>query len=195
MAVLVGKPAPEFSVTAVQGGEVIENFTLSQFKGKYVILFFYPLDFTFVCPTELHEFQAHLAEFESLGAQVIAASTDSWFSHTAWLQTPKKKGGIEGVTYPILSDFNKTVAQDYDVLLPGGMALRGTFVIDREGVVQSQIVNNLPLGRSVAETLRTLKALQFCEEHGEVCPANWNEGERSMRPTAEGLEAYFGAQE
>lgn len=195
MAVLVGKPAPEFNVTAVQGGEVIENFTLSQFKGKYVILFFYPLDFTFVCPTELHEFQAHLAEFESLGAQVIATSTDSWFSHSAWLQTPKKKGGIEGVTYPILSDFNKTVAQDYDVLLPGGMALRGTFVIDREGVVQSQIVNNLPLGRSVAETLRTLKALQFCEEHGEVCPANWNEGDRSMQPTAEGLEAYFGAQE
>jgi peroxiredoxin (alkyl hydroperoxide reductase subunit C) len=195
MSVLVGKPAPDFNVKAVQGSEVIDEFTLSQFKGKYVILFFYPLDFTFVCPTELHEFQAHLSEFESLGAQVIAASTDSWFSHSAWLQTPKRKGGIEGVTYPILSDFNKTVARDYDVLLEGGMALRGTFVIDRDGIVQSQIVNNLPLGRSVAETLRTLKALQFCEEHGEVCPANWNEGERSMKPTSEGLEAYFGAQE
>jgi peroxiredoxin (alkyl hydroperoxide reductase subunit C) len=193
MGVLVGKPAPDFSVTAVQNGEIIENFTLSQFKGKkYVILFFYPLDFTFVCPTELHEFQAHLAEFEALDAQVIGASTDSWFSHLAWLNTPKREGGIQGVTYPILADFNKTVAEDYDVLLPGGMALRGTFIIDREGVVQSQVVNNLSLGRNIADTLRTLKALQFCEKHGEVCPANWDEGAESMVPTAEGLKKFFG---
>jgi peroxiredoxin (alkyl hydroperoxide reductase subunit C) len=191
MGVLVGKPAPDFSVTAVQGDRVIENFTLSQFRGRYVVLFFYPLDFTFVCPTELHEFQARLPEFEQLNAQVIGASTDSWFSHSAWLQTPRSRGGIQGVTYPILADFNKTVARDYDVLLPGGMALRGTFIIDREGVVQSQVVNNLPLGRSVPETLRTLKALQFTEEHGEVCPANWDEGAPGMRPDSEGLVEYF----
>ncbi|MEN9352740.1 MAG: hypothetical protein RL318_65 [Fibrobacterota bacterium] len=192
MAVLVGKSAPDFSVKAVKAGEVIENFSLSQFKGKYVVLFFYPLDFTFVCPTELHEFQAKLAEFEALGAQVIGASTDSWFSHAAWLETPKKVGGIQGVTYPIISDFNKTVAADYDVLLPGGMALRGTFIIDQAGVVQSQIVNNLPLGRNIDETLRTLKALQFTEKFGEVCPANWNEGAKSMKPSSEGLKTFFG---
>jgi peroxiredoxin 2/4 len=193
MAVLVGKSAPDFSVKAVKAGEVLENFTLSQFKGKkYVVLFFYPLDFTFVCPTELHEFQAKLAEFEKLDAQVIGASTDSWFSHAAWLSTPKKVGGIEGVTYPIISDFNKTVAADYDVLLPGGMALRGTFIIDQAGVVQSQIINNLPLGRNIDETLRTLKALQFTEKHGEVCPANWNEGAKSMKPSSEGLKTFFG---
>lgn len=193
MSVLVGKPAPDFCVTAVKAGEVLENFSLSQFKGKkYVVLFFYPLDFTFVCPTELHEFQARLAEFEKLDAQVIGASTDSWFSHIAWLETPKKVGGIQGVTYPILSDFNKTVSADYDVLLPGGMALRGTFVIDKEGVVQSQVVNNLPLGRNIEETLRTLKALQFTEKHGEVCPAGWTEDAKSMTPTSEGLKFFFG---
>lgn len=192
MGVLVGKPAPDFSVTAVQNGEIIENFTLSQFKGKrYVVLFFYPLDFTFVCPTELHEFQARMGQFKELNCQVIGASTDSWFSHLAWLDTPKNRGGIEGVAYPILSDFNKTVAQDYGILLPGGMALRGTFIIDREGIVQSQVVNNLPLGRNIDETLRTLRALQFHEQHGEVCPANWNEGDHGMKPTVEGLETFF----
>jgi len=193
MSVLVGKPAPDFQVTAVKAGEVLENFTLGQFKGKkYVVLFFYPLDFTFVCPTELHEFQAKLAEFEKLDCQVIGASTDSWFSHIAWLETPKRVGGIQGVAYPILSDFNKTVAADYDVLLPGGMALRGTFVIDKDGVVQSQVVNNLPLGRNIDETLRTLKALQFTEKHGEVCPAGWTEDSKSMKPTSEGLKFFFG---
>ena len=192
MGVLVGKPAPDFNVTAVQNGEIIENFTLSQFKGeRYVVLFFYPLDFTFVCPTELHEFQARLRQFDELNCQVIGGSTDSWFSHLAWLNTPRKVGGIEGVTYPLIADFNKTVAQDYGILLPGGMALRGTFIIDKEGIVQSQVVNNLPLGRNIDETLRTLRALQFCEQHGEVCPANWNEGDRGMRPTAEGLETFF----
>ena len=193
MSVLVGKPAPDFSVKAVKAGEVLENFTLSQFKGKkYVVLFFYPLDFTFVCPTELHEFQAKLAEFEKLDTQVIGASTDSWFSHVAWLESPKKVGGIQGVQYPIISDFNKTVAADYDVLLPGGMALRGTFIIDKAGVVQSQVVNNLPLGRNIDETLRTLKALQFTEEHGEVCPAGWTAEAKSMKPSADGLKEYFG---
>jgi peroxiredoxin (alkyl hydroperoxide reductase subunit C) len=196
MAVLVGKPAPDFNVTAVQGGEIIENYTLSQFKGKkYVLLFFYPLDFTFVCPTELHELQARLPQFEELNVQVIGASTDSWYSHLAWLRQPRREGGIEGVTYPIIADFNKTVATDYDVLLPGGMALRGAFIIDKEGIVQSQTVNALPLGRNVDELLRTIRALQFCEKHGEVCPANWNSEEQGLKPTAEGLREYFGAEE
>ncbi len=192
MSVLVGKTAPDFSAKAVQAGAVIEDFNLSQFKGnKYVVLFFYPLDFTFVCPTELHEFQAKMGEFEKLNAQVVACSTDSWFSHMAWLNTEKRMGGIEGVSYPIVSDFNKTIAADYDVLLGGGMALRGTFIIDKEGVVQSQVVNNLPIGRNIDEAVRTLTALQFHEEHGEVCPANWNAGEKSMKPNEAGLKEYF----
>ena len=196
MAVLVGKPAPDFSVTAVRKGETLENFTLSQFRGeKYVLLFFYPLDFTFVCPTELHELQARLEQFEALNVQVIGASTDSWFSHLAWLAQPRREGGIQGVEFPILADFNKTVALDYDVLLPGGMALRGAFVIDKEGIVQSQVVNALPLGRNIDDLLRTIRALQFCEEHGEVCPANWTEEARSMKATPEGLREYFGGEE
>jgi peroxiredoxin 2/4 len=144
-----------------------------------------------VCPTELHEIQSRLGEFERLNVQVIAASTDSWFSHIAWLRTPKRYGGIQGVTYPILSDFNKTVSQDYGVLLEGGMALRGTFLIDREGILQSLTINNLSIGRNVDETLRTVRALQFCEEHGEVCPANWTRSDEGMRPSPEGLEKYF----
>ena len=192
MAVLVGKPAPDFSEKAVKGTEVIENFTLSQFKGKYVVLFFYPLDFTFVCPTELHAFNEKVAEFEAKGAEVVAVSTDSWFSHIAWLDTPKAKGGIEGVQYPLVSDFNKKISADYDVLLDGGMALRGLFLIDKEGIVQHQVVNNLPLGRNVDEALRMVDALQFFEANGEVCPANWNEGDKAMKPTQNGLEEYFG---
>lgn len=194
MSVLVGKKAPDFNVTAVKGGEVIEDFTLSQFAdNKYVVLFFYPLDFTFVCPTELHEFESKLEAFKKLNAEVIACSTDSHFSHLAWLATPKKKGGIEGVSYPILADFNKTVSRDYDVLVEdAGVALRGTFIIDKQGVVQSQVVNQLGIGRNVDETLRTLEALQFTEEHGEVCPANWNTGDKAMKPTQQGLNEYFG---
>ena len=192
MAVLVGKPAPDFSEKAVKGTEVIENYTLSQFKGKYVVLFFYPLDFTFVCPTELHAFNEKLAAFEAKGAEVVAVSTDSWFSHLAWLDTPKAKGGIEGVNYALVSDFNKKISADYDVLLDGGMALRGLFLIDKEGIVQHQVVNNLPLGRNVDEALRMVDALQFFEANGEVCPANWNEGDKAMKPTQDGLEEYFG---
>ncbi|MCM8539787.1 MAG: peroxiredoxin [Lentisphaeraceae bacterium] len=191
MAVLVGKPAPDFSEKAVKGTEVIENYTLSQFKGKYVVLFFYPLDFTFVCPTELHAFNAKLSAFEAKGVEVVAVSTDSWFSHLAWLDTPKSKGGIEGVNYALVSDFNKKISADYDVLLDGGMALRGLFLIDKEGIVQHQVVNNLPLGRNVDEALRMVDALKFFEANGEVCPANWNEGDKAMKPTSEGLEEYF----
>jgi peroxiredoxin (alkyl hydroperoxide reductase subunit C) len=191
MAVLVGKSAPDFSQKAVQGQNIIENFTLSQFKGKYVVLFFYPLDFTFVCPTELHAFQEKLAAFKAINTEVVAVSTDSWFSHAAWLNTPKNKGGIEGVQYPIVSDFNKTISADYDVLLGGGMALRGLFLIDKEGVVQHQVINNLPLGRNVDEALRMTAALQHTEEHGEVCPANWNQGSEAMKPNADATAAYL----
>lgn len=191
MAVLVGKSAPDFSEKAVKGQEIIENFSLSQFKGKYVVLFFYPLDFTFVCPTELHAFQEKLAAFKAINTEVVAVSTDSWFSHAAWLNTPKNKGGIEGIEYPIVSDFNKTISADYDVLLGGGMALRGLFLIDKEGVVQHQVINNLPLGRNVDEALRMTAALQHTEEHGEVCPANWNQGSEAMKPTADSTAAYL----
>jgi peroxiredoxin (alkyl hydroperoxide reductase subunit C) len=191
MAVLVGKQAPDFSEKAVQGQNTIESFTLSQFKGKYVVLFFYPLDFTFVCPTELHAFNEKYAEFKARGVELVAVSTDSWFSHLAWLNTPKNKGGIEGVEYPIVADFNKKVSADYDVLLGGGMALRGLFIIDKDGVVQSQIINNLPLGRNVDEVLRLVDALQHTETHGEVCPANWNKGTEAMKATKDGVANYL----
>ncbi len=175
--VLVDRPAPDFCEKAVIKGEVKENFRLSDCRGKHVILFFYPLDFSSVCPTELHAFQSKLAQFEAKNTQVIGVSTDSWFSHAAWLSTPKNKGGIEGVEYPIVADFNKTISKDYDVLLEGGMALRGLFLIDKEGVVQHQVINNLGIGRNVDESIRMLDALQFTEKHGEACPANWKEGD------------------
>ena len=191
--VLVGQVAPDFNEKAVQGAEVIENFNLAQFKGeKYVLLFFYPLDFTFVCPTELHAFNEKLEQFRAKNVEVVGVSTDSWFSHLAWLDTPKSKGGIAGVSYPIVADFNKEISYKYDVLLKEGMALRGLFLIDKEGVVQHQVVNNLPLGRSVDEALRMVDALQFFEKNGEVCPANWQEGDKAMKPNSDGLEEYFG---
>lgn len=189
---LVGQKAPDFSAKAVKKGEVIENFSLSQFGGKYVVLFFYPLDFTFVCPTEMHAFQAKLGEFEKRNVQVVGVSTDSHFSHMAWLKTPKSEGGIQGVEYPIVADFTKTIAKSYDVLLDNaGIALRGLFLIDKNGVVQHQVVNNLPLGRNVDEALRMVDALQYTEEHGEVCPANWTSGDKAMKPNQSGLTEYF----
>ena len=190
---LVGKKAPDFKVKAVQGNQVIEDYTLSQFADKkYVVLFFYPFDFTFVCPTELHAFQEQLAEFEKRNVQVIGASTDSHHSHLAWLNTPKAKGGIEGVAYPILADFNKTVTKDYGILKEDlGAAYRGTFLIDKKGVVQHEVVNELGLGRSVEETLGMVDALQFNEQHGEVCPANWKKGDTAMKATKAGVETYF----
>jgi peroxiredoxin (alkyl hydroperoxide reductase subunit C) len=194
MAVLVGKEAPDFSVRAVvNGGDVQEQYTLQQFRGKkYVVLFFYPLDFTFVCPTELHAFQSKLDEFEKRNTQVIACSVDSWFSHVAWLNTPKAMGGIQGVTYPILSDFNKEISKSYDVLFEGlGASYRGLFLIDQQGIVRHQVVNDLPLGRSVDETLRMVDALQFTEKYGEVCPADWHQGDKAMKPNTEGLAQYF----
>ncbi len=193
MGVLVGKQAPEFDVKAVvNGNEVVDSYKLSDLKGKHVVLFFYPLDFTFVCPTELHAFQSKLADFEKRNVQVVGCSVDSWFSHVAWLNTPKNKGGIEGVTYPILSDFNKEISKAYDVLVDGlAASYRGLFLIDTEGVVRHQVVNDLPLGRNIDEALRMVDALQFFEKNGEVCPANWKTGETSMKPNQEGLEAYF----
>lgn len=193
MAVLVGKQAPDFNATAVVSGDIKENFKLSDHRGKYVLLFFYPLDFTFVCPTELHSFQDKLEDFKKLNCEVIGCSIDSQFSHHAWLNTPKEKGGINGVTYPLVSDINKTIARDYDVLIQdAGIALRGAFLIDKEGLVKHQTINDLPLGRNVSEYLRLLEALQFTEEHGEVCPANWKKGEKAMKPNQEGLKSYFG---
>lgn len=190
--VLVNKKAPDFCAKAVEGIKVIDEFRLSHFKGKYVVLFFYPLDFTFVCPTELHAFQEKLQEFRKRDVQMIGVSTDSWFSHLAWLKTPKKSGGIEGITYPIVSDFNKTISRDYDVLIEEtGVALRGLFLIDKHGIVQHQVVNNLPLGRNVDEALRMVDALQFTEKYGEVCPANWNEGKKAMTANESGLKEYF----
>jgi len=195
MSVLVGKKAPDFTAAAVVNGtEMVENFSLSDYKGKDVVLFFYPLDFTFVCPTELHAFQARLADFHKRGVEVIAVSVDSQFSHFAWLNTDKKYGGIKGVNYPVVSDLNKSISRDYDVLVEGaGVAYRGLFLIDKQGVVRHQVVNDLPLGRSVDEALRMVDALQFYEKYGEVCPANWQEGEKAMKPDQDGLVDYFSA--
>lgn len=192
MGVLVGRHAPDFKATAVEKDKILEGFSLSAFRGKHVLLFFYPLDFTFVCPTELHAFSDKLEEFKKRNTQVIGVSVDSHFSHLAWLRMPKTKGGIEGVAYPIVSDMNKSISRDYDVLVEGaGIAYRGLFLIDKEGVVRHQVVNDLPLGRSVDEALRMVDALQYFEQCGEVCPANWHKGEKSMKTTGAGIEEFF----
>jgi peroxiredoxin (alkyl hydroperoxide reductase subunit C) len=192
MGVLVGKKAPDFKATAVVNGSDFKEVKLSDYQGKYVVMFFYPLDFTFVCPTELHAFQEKLDTFKKLNCEVLGVSIDSHFSHMAWLNTPRSEGGIKGVTYPVIADIHKTISRDYDVLIPeAGIALRGTFLIDKNGVVQQQTINNLPLGRSVDEMIRLLEALQYTETHGEVCPANWKKGETAMKATQEGLKSYF----
>lgn len=194
MSILVGKKAPVFHAKAACGQQIIENFSLDQFSGQYVILFFYPLDFTFVCPTELHAFEAKRAEFEQRNCQLVGCSVDSVFTHLAWLKTPKEKGGIAGVNYPLLADLNKQISEMYGVLIPEqGITYRGLFLIDPKGTVRHQIVNDLPLGRSVDEALRMLDALIFFEKHGEVCPANWKVGACTMKPTQQGLEQYFSA--
>lgn len=189
---LVGTAAPHFTAKAAVKGRVVEGFSLRDFLGKYVLFFFYPLDFTFVCPTELHAFQEKLKEFEKRNTQIVGCSIDSWFSHLAWLNTPKNKGGIEGVEYPLISDINKQIARSYQVLKEDeGIAYRGLFLIDRQGMIRHQLVNDLPLGRSVDEALRMIDALIFFESHGEVCPANWKSGAKGIEPTAEGLIRYF----
>ncbi len=206
MAVLVGKKAPSFSAKAVKGETIIDNFSLEQFIGKkYVVLFFYPKDFTFVCPTELHRFQEEIAEFESRNVAVVGCSTDSEFSHWAWLNTPRSKGGIQGVTYPLVADINKTISESYDVLagtdsvdedgnyiIEGELvAYRGLFIIDKEGIVRSQVVNDMPLGRSIRECLRVIDALQHFEENGEVCPMDWEKGADAMTADHDGVSAYL----
>ncbi len=194
MGVLVGRKAPQFTAKAVANRSIVENFSLDQYLGKKVLLFFYPLDFTFVCPTELHAFQEALSEFEKRNCQVIGCSVDSHFSHLAWVETPKARGGIEGVTYPLVSDLNKTISRDYDVLVPGeGIAFRALFLIDEKGMVFHQLVNALPLGRSVEEAIRILDAQIFFEQNGEVCPANWAKGKKGMKATQSGLQDYVAA--
>ena len=207
MAVLVGKKAPQFSAQAViNGGEFANDFSLDQFIGKkHVVLFFYPKDFTFVCPTELHAFQEKLTEFEARNTAVIAVSTDTEQSHWGWLQLDKNNGGIKGITYPLVADTNKTISKNYDVLAGDYfyddndmlqaegelIAYRGLFLIDKEGIVRHQIVNDLPLGRNVDEVIRMVDALQFTEENGEVCPANWNKGKSGMSATHEGVAEFL----
>lgn len=189
---LVGRQAPEFTAQAVIDGQIIERFSLTDLLGKPIVFFFYPLDFTFVCPTELHAFQEALGAFIERGAAVVGCSVDSVYSHFAWLNTPKSQGGIAGVRYPLVADLNKSIARAYHVLKEDeGIAYRGLFIIDKQGVVRHQLVNDLPLGRSVGEALRVLDALIHFEKHGEVCPANWQAGERSMAATFESLKAYF----
>jgi peroxiredoxin (alkyl hydroperoxide reductase subunit C) len=207
MAVLVGKKAPAFSASAViNGGEIVEGFSLEQFLGKkYVVFFFYPADFTFVCPTELLAFQARLNEFKEKNVAVVACSVDSKHSHWKWLQTEQNQGGIKGVTYPLVADLSKTISENYDVLAgnyeysdEGDVSFkgdprsyRGLFLIDMDGIVRHQVVNDMPLGRSVSETLRMVDALQFNEENGEVCPADWHKGEKGMKETQESVANYL----
>ena len=189
---LVGKKAPKFQGKAILQGKTIDEVSLEDYLGKYVVFFFYPLDFTFVCPTELHAFQDKLEEFHKRGAEVVGCSIDSVFSHYAWLQVPKHKGGVQGITYPLVSDIHKKIAQDYGVLNEEeGVAFRGLFLIDPEGIIRHVLINDLPLGRSVEEAIRMLDALIFHEKNGEVCPANWREGGKGMRPNNEGLVSYF----
>ncbi len=205
--VLVGKKAPVFSADAViNGNEFVEKFSLEQFIGKkHVIFFFYPLDFTFVCPTEILAFQEKIAEFEKRNVAVVGCSIDSKFSHWTWLKTELKNGGIKGVKFPLVSDLSKTISQNFDVLagnfdyndegevafIGDPVAYRGLFLIDKQGIVRHQLVNDLPLGRSIDEAIRMVDALQYFEENGEVCPANWQSGKAAMKATAEGVAEYL----
>jgi len=193
MSVLVGKQAPDFTVSAVMpDGSIKPDFKLSDFKGKYVVLFFYPLDFTFVCPTELIAFSKRIKEFEARDVQVIGCSIDSQFTHIAWRNTPVDEGGIGAVSYPLLADVKHAICQAYDVEFEqAGVAFRGSFLIDKDGKVRHQVVNDLPLGRNVDEMLRMVDALQFTEKYGEVCPAGWNKGDEGMKPNAEGVASYL----
>lgn len=207
METLIGKKAPVFKAKAVvKGYEIVEDFSLDQYVGeKDVVFFFYPLDFTFVCPTEIIAFQDKLAEFEKRGVAVVGCSVDSEFSHWAWLNTEKNKGGIKGVTFPLVADLSKTIAENYGVLageydldeegnstfIGAPVAYRGLFLIDKNGVIRHQVINDLPLGRNVDEAIRMVDALHHFEEHGEVCPANWSEGKDAMKASAEGVADYL----
>lgn len=193
MSVLVGKPAPDFTCNAVLGnGDIVDNFSLSEtIKGKYGVVFFYPLDFTFVCPSELLAVDHRMDKFKALGAEVIGVSIDSHFTHNAWRNTPVNDGGIGQVGYSLAADINHDICRAYDVESAGGVAFRGVFIIDQEGVVRSQIVNDLPLGRNFDEVIRLVEALQFHEANGEVCPAGWNKGDKGMTASPDGVAAYL----
>ncbi|MDH4318059.1 MAG: peroxiredoxin [Desulfobulbaceae bacterium] len=192
MSALVTKEAPDFKAVAVMGDNSFnEKFTLSQFRGKYVLLFFYPLDFTFVCPSEIIAFNKTLDTFKKKNCEVIGVSVDSQFTHWAWKNTPVNEGGIGQIQYPLVADLNKEISSNYGVLLPDGISLRGTFLIDKEGIVRHTTINDLPLGRNIQEMVRLLDALQFHEIHGDVCPANWKEGEDAMAPTSTGVADYL----
>jgi peroxiredoxin (alkyl hydroperoxide reductase subunit C) len=193
MSTLVTKTAPEFSAQTVMPDNSIADKTLAELRGgNYAVVFFYPLDFTFVCPSEIIAFDAKLDEFKQRNCEVIGISVDSQFTHLAWKNTPLEKGGIGNIQYPLVADLSKQIAEDYGVLFDGAVALRGLFLVDKDGIVRHAIVNDLPLGRSVDEAIRMLDALIFTEDHGEVCPANWRDGEEGMKPTAEGVAEYLG---
>ena len=191
MSALVTNEAPDFTAQAVMADNSFAELTLSSYRGKYVVLFFYPLDFTFVCPSEIIAFDKAVSAFESKNAQLIGVSVDSHFTHLAWKNTPRDQGGIGQINYPLVADLSKKISSDYGVLFGGEIALRGLFLIDKEGIIRHALVNDLPLGRNVDEALRVLDALKYTEEHGEVCPANWQEGADAMTPTAEGVAKYL----
>ncbi|MGB9745862.1 MAG: peroxiredoxin [Bacteroidales bacterium] len=211
MAVLVGKKAPKFKApTVINGNEIVQDFSLDQYVGKkYVVFFFYPADFTFVCPTEILAFQEKIKEFEARNTAVVGCSTDSEFSHWKWLQTDVKEGGIKGVKFPLVADLSKTISENYDVLAGTydyneegeavfqgtPQAYRGLFLIDKQGIVRHQVVNDMPLGRSVEETLRMVDALQYFEEHGEVCPADWHKGQKALKATQDGIREFLAAKQ
>ena len=188
---LVTKQAPDFTAKAVMLDNTFADLRLSSYRGKYVVLFFYPLDFTFVCPTEIIAFDKKLDEFKKRNCEVIGVSVDSEYSHFAWKNTPREKGGIGNIRYPLVSDITKEISRSYGVLYENSVALRGLFLIDKEGVVRHAVINDLPLGRSVDEALRMVDALQYYEEHGEVCPANWKPGEEAMKPSPDGVADYL----
>ncbi len=193
MGVLVGKPAPDFTCNAVLGdGSIVADFNLTEaLKGKYGLVFFYPLDFTFVCPSELLAVDHRMAKFKELGVEVIGVSIDSHFTHNAWRNTAINDGGIGQVAYTLAADINHDICRAYDVESAGGVAFRGAFIIDKEGLVRSQTVNDLPLGRNFDEFIRVVEALQFHEEHGEVCPAGWKKGDKGMTASPDGVAAYL----
>ncbi len=191
MSYLVTKPAPDFKAQAVMPDNSFVELKLSDYRDKYVILFFYPLDFTFVCPSEIIAFNKALPEFHARGAEIIGVSVDSHFTHWAWKNTEPKDGGIGQINYPLVADLTKSIAREYGVLINESVALRGLFLIDKEGIIRHAVINDLPLGRNVDEALRMLDALQFTEKHGDVCPANWRSGDDAMKPTADGVAEYL----
>lgn len=191
MSTLVTRPAPEFEAKAVMADGNVETIRLSQFRGKYVVLFFYPLDFTFVCPSEIIAFDKKLGEFKERNCEVIGVSVDSEYTHLAWKNTEIKNGGIGPIKYPLVADIKKDIARSYGVLFNDAVALRGLFLIDKQGVVKHAVINDLPLGRNVDEAIRMVDALQYTEKHGEVCPANWHKGEEAMTPTRAGVSNYL----